>query len=256
MLNKKTQVTLFLVLGLVVLIAISFMSYLSADKTKTDIKKEAEITTSSGLPSSLLPLKSNIDFCVDEIGKRAIVYTGLYGGYYKVPEPKLVYFYDGVPYYVFRSANYMPTRETVESQISDYVMEQLPACVNNLQDFQGANVEGAIESVSSTIGKDAVFIHIDYPINIYKGDAKAQFLKFRTEVPVRLDTIYDIASEIVEGKIKNNGALCADCLIDLASENNVFIDVVSHEDSMILTIFDNVTKIDENDYIFSFAMTK
>ncbi len=256
MVNKKTQVTLFFILGLVVLIAISFMSYLSADKTKTDIKKEAELTVSSGLPSSLLPLKSNIDFCVDEIGKRAVVYTGLYGGYYNVPRPKLVYFHDGIPYYAFGNANYMPTRKAVEAQISDYVIEQLPDCINNLRDFQGAKVEGTIESVNSTIGKDAVFVYIGYPINVNNADAKAQFLKFRTEVPVRLDTLYTIASEIVEGKIRNNGALCADCLVDLASENNVFIDIVSHEDSIILTIFDNVTQIDENDYIFSFAMTK
>lgn len=256
MVNKKTQVTLFLILGLVVLIAISFVSYLSADESKTDIRKEAEITTSSGMPSSLLPLKSNIDSCVDETGKKAVIYTGLYGGYHKVPEPKLVYFYDDVPYYEYRNTNLVPAIKTIEAQISDYVMEQLPDCVSNLKDFQGARVEGSIESVSSTIGSDAVLIHIDYPISVYLGDAKDQFLQFRTEVPVRLDIIYNIASEIVDGKIRNNGALCADCLIDLAYENNVFIDIVSHEDSMILTIFDNVTQIDESDYIFSFAMTK
>ena len=244
MANKKTQVTLFLILGLVVLIAVFFMGYIAPDKAKSES------------PSSLLPLKSNIDFCVDEIAKQAVIYTGLYGGYYKVPEPKLVYFFDDVPYYIYQGTNTMPSLTTIEAQISNYIMEQLPECVNNLRDFQGAKIEGAISSVNSTVGKDSVLVYIDYPINVYKADVNTQFSKFRTEVPVRLDTIYSTASSIVEDKIRNNGALCADCLIDVSSENNVFIDIVAHENSLIFTIFDNVTKINDDDYIFSFAMTK
>lgn len=256
MANKKTQITLFFIFGLVILIALFFVSYTSSDKLKADIRNEGEIAAISDSPSSLFPLKSNIDYCVDETAKKAVTYTGLYGGYYKVPEPKLVYFYDDVPYYAYGDANTMPTAKAIEAQISSYILEQLPECVNNLHDFQGAKVEGKINSVEALIGKDKISINVDYPIAISRANANAVFSNFRTEVPVRLDTVYWISSKIVEGKIKNNGALCLDCMIDLASENNVFIDIVSHEDSMILTIYDNVTRIDENDYIFSFAMTK
>ena len=256
MMSKKTQITLFFLIGLVILIAISFVSYVSSNKAKAEIKRESEIINIAEMPSSLLPVKLNLDFCVTEIAKQAVIYTGLYGGYYHVPEPKLAYFFDDVPYYVYQLKDTMPSRSTVEAQISSYVMEQLPECVNGLQDFQGAKIVGKINFVKSVIGKDSVLININYPITISEENTRTQVSDFRAEVPVRLDAIYEIASTIADDKIKNNGALCVDCLIDLADENQVFIDIVSHEDAMVFTIFDNVTKIDNEDYIFSFAMEK
>ncbi|MBS3101657.1 hypothetical protein J4204_06020, partial [Candidatus Woesearchaeota archaeon] len=256
MVDKKTQVALFLIFGLVLLIAVFFISYVTLNKAKAEAETGSEIVNVADAPSSLLPAKLNIDFCVSETAKDAVVYAGLYGGYYKVPEPKLTYFYDEVPYYAYQSRNTMPSRSAVEMQISDYVAEQLPQCIEWLQDFQGARIEGSAISVKSTIGTESVLVDIDYPITISKEGTQTQIPDFRAEVPVRLDTIYSIASNITEGKIRNNGALCIDCLIDLASENNVFIDVVSEKDAMIFTIFDNATKVDGDDYIFSFAMEK
>ena len=113
MVNKKTQITLFFLIGLVILIAISFVSYVSSNKTKAEAKKESEIINIAEMPSSLLPVKLNLDFCVTETAKQAVIYTGLYGGYYKVPEPKLAYFFDDVPFYVYKLKNTMPSRSTV-----------------------------------------------------------------------------------------------------------------------------------------------
>ncbi|MBI2101706.1 hypothetical protein HYT53_03760 [Candidatus Woesearchaeota archaeon] len=256
MASKKTQVALFLIFGLVLVIAASFISYVAINKTRAEAEAASEIVNVADAPSSLLPAKLNIDFCVSETAKDSVVYTGLYGGYYKVPEPKLTYFYDEVPYYAYQSRNTMPSRSSVEMQISGYVAEQLPQCIEGLQDFQGARIEGGAISVKSTIGTESVLVDINYPITISKEGAETQIPYFRAEVPVRLNTIYILASNITEGKIRDNGALCIDCLIDLASENNVFIDVVSEKDSMIFTIFDNATKVDGDDYIFSFAMEK
>ena len=40
MMSKKTQITLFFLIGLVILIAISFVSYVSSNKAKAEVKKE------------------------------------------------------------------------------------------------------------------------------------------------------------------------------------------------------------------------
>jgi|SRR3989338_1622159 len=254
MVSRKTQVALFFIFGLVIIIAVSFLNYIASESAKSGIKASREIVNVAEMPASLLPVKLNIDLCMEEIAEQAVTYTGLYGGYYKVPEPKLAYFFDDVPYYVYYSENTMPSTEEIQSQISQYVKEQLPECINGLE-FEDAELEGEINFVDASIGDGKVVVNADYPITISRLNSKTKVEDLRAEVPVRLDTIYKIASSITEGKI-SDGALCIDCLIDLASENNVFIDIVSHEDSLIFTIFDNVTKVNDDDYIFSFAMEK
>jgi hypothetical protein len=251
--HNKSQLSLFFVLGIILLVAAGFIIFVSSDKVKTDIETEQEKVTTIEIPSSLLPIKLNIDSCVEETAKAAVTYIGLYGGYYNVPEPKVTYFFDDVPYYVYQGENKMPSLSVIEAQISDYMTDILPECVNALN-IEGIKIEGNINFVNASIGKDSVLFYVNYPISLIKGDSTTVVSEFRTKVPVRLDTIYQIASNITQEKIINQGDLCVDCLVDEASSNNIFIDVLSYENNtLIFTIFDNVTTIDEDDYIFSFA---
>ena len=251
--HNKSQLSLFFVLGIILLVAAGFVIFVSSNKVKSDIETEQEKVTTIEIPSSLLPIKLNIDSCVEETAKQAVTYIGLYGGYYNVPEPKVVYFFDDVPYYAYKGENRMPSLSVIEAEISNYIIDILPECINGLN-IENVKIEGEIDFVDTSIGKDGVSIYINYPISIVKGDSTTVVSEFRTKVPVRLDTIYQIASNITQEKIINQGALCVDCLVDEASLNNVFIDVLSYEnDTLIFTIFDNTTTIDEDDYIFSFA---
>ena len=250
--DKKSQVSLFIIFGGIILIAVIFLSYISSDIIKADVKSEVDYITTI-TPSSLQPIVLSIYSCTEQIAKDAVVYVGLHGGYYNVPEPKVTYFWDDYAYYLYEGKNTMPSKKIIEEQISNYIIEQLPECIDGLSGFQGVTIEGKIESVYSSIGKDKVLVNVNYPINIYKSDSRTQIPELRAEVPVRLDTIYEIASNITKEKIANN-AVCVDCLIDLASMNNVFIDILAYKnDTLIFTIFDNTSKIDEVDYIFSFS---
>lgn len=250
--HNKSQLSMFFILGIILLVAAGFLIYASSSKIRSDVEREKQISTIE-IPSSLLPIKLNIDSCVQETAKAAVTYIGLYGGYYNVPEPKVTYFYDDVPYYAYQGQNKMPSISVVEAQISDYIMDLLPECVKALN-IEDIKIEGKINFVNASIGKDSVSFYVNYPISLIKGDSKTDISEFRTKVPVRLNAIYQIALNITQEKIINQGALCVDCLVDLSSLNNVFIDVLSYQnDTLIFTIFDNVTTIDKDDYIFSFA---
>ena len=241
--SKKTQVSLFLIFGIFLLIAVLFFGYINSYKNKSYVQNQIESD----------PVKLNVNFCIGETAKEALNYIGMHGGYYKMPEPKVTYFWDDMPYYAYKGENKVPTLGEIEVQISDFIKEQLPECVNTLN-FEGLIIEGEISSVKSSIKNEGILIHVNYPISVKKGDSIKQLLDFNYEVPTRLNAVYDTALKITQEKLKNEGVLCLDCLVELASANEVFLEVTPYKNTtLIFTIFDNITRVDEDEYIFNFA---
>ena len=250
---KKSQLSLFLVFGIVMLIAAGFIAYLSSAQPKAEAYRENEIISTGNIPSAIYPVKLNIDICMQNAVEEAILYTGLSGGYYKVPEPKISYFWDELPLYVINSQNKMPSKETIENEISQYIIGKLPQCIGELK-FDDLKIEAGAISANTVIGKEKVIANAHYPLTILRYGSETKLTDFRTEVPVRLDAIYNMAENITNEQIANNGALCADCLIDMANENEVKIDVSIHEGSLIFTIFDNNSIIGSSEFIYGFAV--
>ncbi|MBI2654011.1 hypothetical protein HYX02_04325 [Candidatus Woesearchaeota archaeon] len=249
---NKAQVSLFFIFGVIILIAVGFINYLSSEKAKSGAIKETEIAVTSSELSLKAQIQSNVDFCVEGIIKEALSYTGLHGGYYNIPEPKIVNDLDEMPMYAYLNQNTTPSITIIESQISDYIKETLPDCVDGL-DFENTKLKGEINSVTTTIGKDNVFVRVNYPLTLERTGTSIQVSDFGAEIPLRIDAIYGIALELTKNQLDNEGTLCVDCVIDLAEKNNLGIDVDLEERNLIFTIFDNAVTIDGNPYVFSFA---
>ena len=250
--RKNAQLSIFLIFIIVIVIAIGFLMYINSIKTKEFEKEVAQIKKT---PFSLDAVRLNIDSCIKNTAEDAVIYVGLFGGYYNVSEPKIDYLGDEVPYYVYEGNLKAPTISAIETQISDYLANQLPDCIYGLNNtFNYLQIEGKLNSVNVSIEYGNVFFDIDLPIWIGKGDSKTKISKFATRVPARLKTVYETALNISLKRIENKDSVCIDCLIELASENDVFIEVYPYEEnSLIFTVFDNVTKVDGDDYIFTFA---
>lgn len=248
---KKSQVSLFLIFGIVMVAGVMLISYLSSSSPQAESLKKAEVPSASETIFSIEPVKLNIGYCAESSLKDAIEHMGFYGGYYLVPEPKIDYFGQEIPLYAQAGKNTAPSINEIESQIAEYVKEQLPLCVNQLQ-FEGIAIQGDIKSVSAVIGAESVSIYADYAIEARMTDKTSTISSTRAEVPARLHTVYEIAANISNEAISGN-AVCMDCLIELAEQHNVFIDVQVYGDNVIYTIFDNQTNINNDEYIFSFA---
>lgn len=248
---NKAQVSLFFIFGVIIVIAVAFINYLSSIQPESEVATQAEKAV-SGDRISMEAVKANIDHCVESTTKRALIYTGTHGGYYKVPEPKITEWEDDTPLYVYLNQNTILSLVTMESQISDYIKEQLPECVVGLE-FEGTQLTGSINSVTTTIGKDKVIVRVDYPITIERAGTTLQISDFRVEIPSRLDMVYGVALEIVKEQLANQGALCVDCLVGLAENNNLDIDVDLEGKNLIFIIVDNTTLQDIGPFVLSFA---
>jgi len=77
--NSKGQVTVFIILGLIAIIAVSLVLYLNT--VKIEKPSEQEVQAVAEVPELLLPVKSYISECVRSTAKDAIRRMGDYGGY-------------------------------------------------------------------------------------------------------------------------------------------------------------------------------
>lgn len=201
--NKKGQVTLFIILGIVLLLASALMIYVKDQISSKDFEDLVGNT-----PTEVRPVQEFIENCMYNVGKQAITLIGESGGYIEMNTslisivPNKPTMSDGVelvpgtdivvPYWFHMSdandcqsdcsfdISLIPelAKEeiddlSIENQISGYIEDNLPGCFDDFNSFQevGMIVTGADNLIVDTvITSKEVKTRLKYPINIsYEG---------------------------------------------------------------------------------------
>ncbi len=127
--NKKAQVTSFIVIGLVILIAVSLFLYY-----RGFLIQEPVI-----IPDDLKPINNFVEACVQDVAKDAVISLGARGGYIEMPERMNLYdaFVEQtpgslirVPYWYFNGVNLAPSIESMQDSISNYIEENINSCTD------------------------------------------------------------------------------------------------------------------------------
>jgi len=77
--NKKSQVTMLMIVGIVLFIIVSFVLYLSKSAVKKQNQQSIKKTQETAIDTK--PIKEFINKCMDKLAKDAIVLLGKHGGY-------------------------------------------------------------------------------------------------------------------------------------------------------------------------------
>ncbi|MGV8151389.1 MAG: hypothetical protein ACP5NV_06715 [Candidatus Woesearchaeota archaeon] len=220
---RKAQVTLFVILGIVILVIAGFFIYLNYSKQGIVSPTRTEVS------EDLKPIQQYVEGCMNSLARDAIIQLGMRGGYID-PEDEylsgriflggplekdsdLAYISsekkDAVAYWLY-SYSYLgcddclimsqtPYIEDIERQIAIYVSENIDLC---LQDFEPFNNSGYVlehdESmyVRATLRDEDVIIESLYSINITRGTSKSGMEQFYTEVNIPLAKYYLMALNI------------------------------------------------------------
>lgn len=248
--NKKSQIAIFILLGIVLLIAVSFIVY-----TKNETKKiEEELID---LPLEIQPIKLFVDSCIKQTSEEGIDFISLQGGYYDVPEPNVNEFIFEVPYYFYSGQNNFPQKDAIQEELGRYIEDNLNSCLNNflvLKD-QGYEIEqGSIEADTKFI-QNRVLVNLEYPLTIKKQDTEFKLEKFISTIDFDFNHIYEILIDIQNEQQKHMNAMPLGALSDLAYYYNFSFEIYNNkgEDKIYSLIF-NETHFLKNPYIFSFAV--
>ncbi|HLD00119.1 MAG TPA: hypothetical protein VJC39_00065 [Candidatus Nanoarchaeia archaeon] len=242
--KKSGQITIFIILGVIILIsAIAFLALKSSllsqwSEVEPKAVQEAALSGES--------IKSYVDSCIISTAKDAIFENGLSGGYFILPEQSTTDLFDNVPYYFKDGTDLSPTDEILAQEIASYVDTMLDLCLDGFEVFeeQGYKVTASNPISEAVFSPEKIIIKTAYPITASLGAATQQMSDFRVELSTT-EFYQNIlaAREIVTSQ--EQGELCLSCFSDLAAENELFVN--------ILPTFDNIYVIDitDNNYLIT-----
>ena len=229
--DKKGQVTVFIIAGILLLFAFAGILYLTQSTTETTVMADGE-TIVSTVPQEFRPLQQYTENCLQQIGKRGLLILGQQGGYiypevlgeFSATDPTDA---DGlnldplkVPYWNYnKDPNQAKTithatlrpeltgtdENSIESQLRRFVKENIAECLDTYQVFSASGFTIAADSVKDvevSIGEQGVNFLLTMPLEAQRGSSKTTLNKFAARIPLQLKHYYDVASTVLEAEQK------------------------------------------------------
>lgn len=228
--SHKGQVTVFIIIGIIILFAVAGILYVTKKGTLSDLETEKEPFISE-VPQEFQPLQSFTENCINQIGKRGLLILGEQGGYiypdivgeYSASDPTDA---DGlnleplkVPYWHYNKepntankiafASLQPKlyfREdpgmSIEAQLARFVNEKIDSCLDNYNAFilQGFQVQIGTKDTEVHVGENTVNFLLNMPVEAQKGAAQQTMEQFYVKIPLQLKHYYEVANQISQAE--------------------------------------------------------
>ncbi|MBI2134529.1 hypothetical protein HYU09_00930 [Candidatus Woesearchaeota archaeon] len=231
--GTKAQVSIFIIFGIVILAAAAVVFYINTSGQKEEIAPGVFISTQE-IPTQLDPVSSFVTQCLDDVAVSGLKLIGEHGGYIDTNSPELtkqnfkisddptesdaVAFAPGsefkIPYWWYLESNnncegtcrFSSKRPelrdddgSIEKQLNRYIEKNMPECINNFESLTGQGFEisglSAIKANAKVAESDVVVV-MDYRLSAKKEGITSTLDQFFVRVPVDLEKIYNLATEI------------------------------------------------------------
>ena len=213
--QKNGQVTLFVIVGLVILIISGIIFYI----------KFYVPDTAKEYSSDLEAVKSNIEGCVENIVRQGLSYLELHGGYALINDG---FSTNGLPYYYKDNLSNIPEKNIFEEEMNKYVTANVQDCFNEVV------VEDLI--VESKLDIDKFNVFLDYKANFEVKGISYSLDKINIVVDTRLSQLYEAARFIIDDYVANNGWSCLSCINSFLRLNNMQLFTIYTEEGLIYSV--------------------
>ena len=229
MVLKKGQVTVFIIIGIILVISVGIFIYLYQAEIIRPFE-EVAVPSIAKAPAEVQPIQDYVSICVEATARDALQRIGDYGGYMDgstflynsfIPtEGEAVQFSRDsdliIPYWWFLESGNDCTGEcrfsslrpelyrkagavSIEGQLDAYVNEHLEDCLAGFEPFTAQNFEitaiGDVET-ETTIAKEGVFFVVKYPLRITRADQIFTIKEYMAQMDVNLARIYELATDL------------------------------------------------------------
>jgi hypothetical protein len=228
--NKRGQITIFIIVGIVVLFTFAGILFLTKSTTEEKLTAAGEPVLTA-VPQTFQPISTYTENCLEQVGERGLRLLGEQGGYIY---PDLVAEFtenptesDGitltplsVPYWhynhlpnggdVIQFASLQPPLYitddhvlSVEAQLSRFTEEQLAGCLRAYTPFtkQGFLIsQGQQQEVEVQIAEETVNFLLTMPLDVQKGEAVDTIEQFFVKIPLPLLHYFEVAEMITQAE--------------------------------------------------------
>ena len=255
--NKRGQITLFVLVGIVILTVTALVFYLVSAPEEVG-KQAMELQDFEERAESV---KLFVEQCVDKTANDALWLFGAQGGRVldpydfvlelneSAPKPVLLAGYN-IEMLQFGEMNLMKDTEILNKELEDYVSIALLDCFDNFTSFPGLDVEVGNIETDAIIHGDYVDFSVVSPVTIQSGEVSKTFDKFSRRANIRVGTILLEASNLINQGKFNPGMFD----VSLISESEFNISVSDYNDKTFLyLISDSSSRLFGEPYKFLFA---
>ncbi|MFW5852582.1 MAG: hypothetical protein ACOCUR_00980, partial [Nanoarchaeota archaeon] len=237
--NKRAQITVFIIVGLIILIGAATFFILRDTAVREQFEEGSQKIAVESVSSDFRPVQEYITTCVRDVAREGLVRIGRHGGYAYTDElvanrldptsreANSVFYLPGhedykVAYWWHMdsgddcfatssctfSSKRLPLRgsNSVESHLEEYVEKEVIRCMDEFRSLSqmGFDVDIVTDpSAEVDIADSNVFVNLKMPVSATK-DTRNQDLTFYTTVlDVDFASIYNMAEEITEFQESN-----------------------------------------------------
>jgi len=214
--KKRGQVTLFIIIGIVIVVVIALILFLRSYVLESDFQKSLQ--KAQTIPQQFVPIKEELDLCLSEVSTQAVNTLSLQGGYIELPtdpiprSPIINPFSNSLEilpgmdtvFWFYESSNgikqtQIPTIKEMETQLDNYLNENLESCFLDIKNIQGYDIkfnENRIQT-KTKIQENHVEITIDYPTEITLDELTYTIKEHYIILDLELGKLHKIANEII-----------------------------------------------------------
>ena len=239
MLNKRGQVTIFIIVAIILLAIVGIFFILNQDTEGTtgDVSSD--------------PVYIFVEKCIENTAIDALYVISQSGGYFLPTEFSNE---EGIAYYYANNRNYMPSKEKIETEISWYINEMLYFCTEDFVNFSEYNINPGEIKTRALIKDYEIVLNVEYPLSITKGEETSILKNWDAiKIPSRLGVIYNSIKQLIDEQMGRED-ICLSCNLEIALENSLTIDMENYdENEVIFIIKDQTFSLEESFFEFKFV---
>lgn len=246
---KKGQVTMFVILGIVLVAAILVVIFL-----RNDISQEIDkvrISRNVALQQKVGQLTPFVDDCIGSTVDNAILKVFAQGGY-NSPANTVEYEYYNIPVYSDKGKETYPSVSDIEKEIEKALESSIKSCANfNSLKFPVTSLSQPDAKVS--IGKKIADASLEWQLRVGTEEDSAVVSEFSGETNADLLTPYEDAMELYNRQ-KAIKVLSLIDLARLAKQKDYILHFDTAGDAMVYLLTFNTTKINKQPLVYTFAI--
>lgn len=243
--NKKGQIAIFIVAGILFLVIAIFLFYLNLIQIPDFVTQRIYKTK-----LSVVPIENFVESCIKEVSLPGIYLLASKGGYIYNYDNILNTEYEQISYHLIYNNDASPKKDFMGKELSRFVKESLQFCIKGFETFDYHDIETREIKVESSIADKEIVIKVNYPITIKQEEAQTTISDFSVDFPIRLGYILDIKNLILN-KIKDSDMIDLDYL----ASQDVEVNILPYDlENIVYSIYDKQSNIGEIPFIFNFAV--
>lgn len=237
---KRGQVTTFIIVGIIVLIAVVMTIYVNREYVK-DIFEQTQSKLTQA-PQEIQPINNEFKSCLTDLTNNIIGFALLQGGYI---EPEHYVYLEGLNVaYWYDKGDISPDYSTISKEISKGLEFSAKNCVDNIGMESDYNIyQKTNPKVNVKINNKNLIVQIEYPIVVEIKNISYNLNNFNFEIENEFDDLILDAQKIIKSEKEN--------------PNNIDITLLQSLNSKldIITITEKISiySLTNDNYILNFA---